>query len=366
MKKVIFAFIIGMFFLSSCIKDNTLNNNLHENKKGHDVFIINQGNFGYGNSSLSYYDPVAKKVINNVFYGTNGLPLGDVANSMAIRDSLGYIVVNNSGKIYIINTNTFKYVGKITGFTSPRNICFISNTKAYVTDMYSKTIEIVNPETMKITDSINIDNHNPNFTQHTSEHVVLYNNLAFVNSWSYDDKVLVINTNDDKVMDSIAVTKQPNTMALDKNNNLWVLSDGGYSGSSYGQVKAALTEIDTKSMQILKTFTFSNIAASPTGLCMNPAKDTLYYLKPSTYGATINLPGIYAMSINAQNLPAMPLINQNRHSFYALDVDPGNGTIYVSDALDYTQSGKVYVYSPDGQIDDSITAGIIPGGFCFK
>lgn len=366
MKKVTFLLIISLFMFSSCVKTNSLSNKLHENKKGHDVFIINEGNFGYGNSSLSYYDPVAKTVINNVFYGTNGLPLGDVANSMAIRDSLGYIVINNSGKIYIINVNTFKYVGKITGFTSPRNMGFISDTKAYVTDMYSKTIWIVNPKTMKITDSININNHNPNFTQHSSEQIVLDNNLAFVNCWSYDDKVLVINTNNNHVIDSITVTKQPNTMALDKNNNLWVLSDGGYKGSPYGQVHAALTEIDTKTLKILKTFTFPNIAASPTGLSMNPAKDTLYYLKPSAWGATINLPGIYAMSIHAQNLPSIPLIKQNDRSFYALGVDPGNGTLYVSDPLDYKQDGKVFVYSPAGQVEDSITAGIIPGGFCFK
>lgn len=365
MKKLVLVFIIGMLLLSSCMKNNTFNK-LHENKKGHDVFIINQGNFGYGNSSLSYYDPVSKMVINNVFYRTNSLPLGDVANSMAIHDSLGYVVVNNSGKIYIINTNTFKYVGKITGFVSPRNICFISNTKAYVTDMYSKSIEIVNPQSMQITDSININNHNSHFAQHTSEQIVLYNNLAFVNSWSYDNKVLVINTNEDKVIDSVTVTKQPNTMALDRNNNLWVLSDGGYTNSPYGQMNAALTEIDTKTLKIVRTFTFPNMAASPTGLCINPAKDTLYYMKPSTYGATVNLPGIYAMSINAQNLPTKPLINQNGRSFYALAVDPGNGTIYVSDAKDYQQRGKVFVYSPTGQVNDSIKAGIIPGGFCFK
>ncbi len=357
--------IISVFVLSSCMK-NTTSSPLHENKKGHDVFIINQGNFGYGNSSLSYYDPVAKTVINNVFYGTNGLPLGDVANSMVTRDSLGYIVVNNSGKIYIINENTFQYVGKITGFTSPRNMCFISDSKAYVTDMYSKTIQVVNPKTMQITDSINIDNHNPDFTQHTSEQVVLYNGLAFVNSWSYDDKILVVNTNTDQVVDSITVTKQPNTMVLDKNDHLWVLSDGGYSGSPYGQVNAALTEIDAKTRQVMKTFTFPEMAASPTGLCLNPSGDTLYFLKPSAYGTTISSPGVYAMSISDQNLPALPVIPQDNRSFYALGVDPGNGTIYVSDAKDYSHSGEVYVYSPAGQVQDSLTAGIIPGGFCFK
>lgn len=368
MKKVVFLIIIGMLFLSSCMKDNSLRNfnRLHANKVGHDVFIVNQGNFGYGNSSLSYYNPVTKTVLNNIFYKTNALPLGDVANSMTIHNSLAYIVINNSGKIYIINKNTFQYVGKITGFTSPRNIRFINNYKAYVTDMYSKSIQIVNPQTMKITGHINIDNHNPNFSQHNSEQIVLYQNLAFVNSWSYDNKILVINTNTNQLIDSITVPKQPNTMVLDKNNKLWVLSDGGYSGSPYGQEMAALTQIDPKTKQVIKTYTFSNMADSPTGLCINPAKDTLYYLNPASYGGKVKLPGVYAMSITASSLPKTPLINQNSKNFYALGDDPGNGTIYVSDAMDYTEDGKVFVYSPTGNVEDSLTVGIIPGSFCFK
>ena len=97
------------------------------------LFICNEGNFQYGNASLTYYDPETGDVQNEVFYRANAMKLGDVAQSMVIRDGVGWIVVNNSHVVFAIDISTFREVGRITNLSSPRYIHFISDTKAYVT-----------------------------------------------------------------------------------------------------------------------------------------------------------------------------------------------------------------------------------------
>ncbi len=350
--RIIVLFIFLVSFIS-CEKDVPLKSfNVREG-----IFILNEGNFTYGNSSLSFYDSKTKELLNNVFENTNGFPIGDVLQSMTLMDSMAFLVVNNSGKIMVMNANSFKYTGILPGFVSPRQMLIINNSKAYVSDLYNNSISIINPVTYTKTGNIGL--------KKGSESMLKYGNYVFVGNWSKQKTIQRINISEDKLIDSLVVTKQPNSMVLDKNNKLWVLSDGGLASLPGGKVKACLTRINPESFTIEKEFVFPDLNSAPSRLFLNTVKDTLYFLNGS-WGTSINKGGVYRMSINDLEIPSTAFIPENGRLFYALGVDPKNTDIYVSDAIDYLQAGWVFRYNNCAVLIDSFKTDIIPSGFCFK
>ena len=196
---------------------------------GHGLFITNEGNFQYGNATLSFYDTQTRKIDNEVFFRANDQKLGDVAQSMTMYGGLGWIVVNNSHVIFAIDPVTFKEVGRITNLTSPRYIHFLSDEKAYVTQIWDNRIFIVNPKRFEITGYIDC----PGMTMETgsTEQMVQYGKYVYVNCWSYQNRLLKIDTETDKVVDELVVGIQPTSLVMDKYDKMWTITDGGYEGS---------------------------------------------------------------------------------------------------------------------------------------
>lgn len=327
---------------------------------GRGLFIVNEGNYTSSTASLSYYDIDRRRVENGVFQRANGFRLGDVAQSMVIHDGLGYVVVNNSNVVFVIDINTFERVDKITGLVSPRYIHFVSgekayvNGKAYITDLYSPVISVFNPQTLSITKRIPVDVMGK--TQPSTEQMVQYDKFVFTNCWSYDNRILVIDTELDEVVDVIEVGIQPTSLAIDRNDKIWTITDGGYPGSPGGYEAPALYRIDARTRTVEKIFRF-NLGDMASEVCLNGDGSKLYFLNRH----------VWEMDVEAEELPEEPFIfNSTGQYWYGLTVDPLTSEVYLADAIDYVQPGMIYRYSSRGELIDNFTVGITPGAFCFK
>ena len=317
------------------------------------LFVINEGNFQYGNATLTYYDPLMQTVENEVFLRSNGMKLGDVAQSMTIRNNVAWLVVNNSHVVFAINTTTLKEVGRIINLTSPRYMHFISDEKAYITQIWDNRIFIVNPKRYAITGYI----HVPNMTMEngSTEQIVQKGKYVYINCWSYQNRILKIDTETDQIVDELTIGIQPTSLVLDANGKLWTVTDGGYEGSPYGYEAPALYRINPEEMIVEQRFDFE-FGQSPSEIQVNGDATKIYWINDD----------IWEMDVNATSLPTTPFLPSKGTIYYGLTVSPENGDVYVADAIDYVQQGKIYRYSATGEYIDEFYAGIIPGAFCWK
>lgn len=339
------GFVLIASLLFAACEDDVMNPPIWGDLDNH-VFVLNEGNFGSSNGSLTAISRDDGLVSENIFEMVNGFKLGDVVQSMTVYNNKAYIVVNNSGKIEVANATSLESEGTIDGLAAPRYFLPINSDKAYVTNITfgdATTLDIIDLKTNEVTKTIPTG---------WGEQMVMSDGKVFVGIMnSYD--VMVIDANTDNMLQTLSVTYAPNSLQVDRNGKVWVLSDGGY----YGEDVPALRRIDPITLQTEQVFTFADANAAPQKLAINNDGDRLYYLESGQ---------VWRMDIDDAGLPQSPFITSDNYSFYGLGVDPANDYIYTSDAGDFQSKGGVFYYRPDGTPIDSFEGGVIPGGFCFN
>lgn len=345
MKLINYILVFASLLFLSCVKDKP--NDIMQPEvsfgSGSKVFITNEGNFGTNNASVSMYEPGSAQIVNDIYKTqNNNAALGDVCQSMTKINNKYYVVVNNSGKIAVVNSSDFKLITNITGLQSPRHILPVTFSKAYVSDLYANALSIIDLNTNTKTGSIPCSGW--------MEQMVLIYNKAFITN-NNSGYTYVINTITDQITDSIYVGKFGGSIVIDKNSKIWVLSGGDTPNSIVGK----LSRINPVNLQVELSLPFGS-TDSPGNLCINATKDTLYFLNTS----------IYRMEISSTTLPGSAFVTSSANTFYGLGVSDKDYNIYVSDAIDYIQKSSIMVYSPNGALKNSFKAGINASSFYFE
>ena len=147
--------IILLCGLIACKKDKPETTALTAFNAAGSVYIVCEGNFGSGNSSLYSYHPLQDSVFCDLNNTMSKAPLGDVFQRMVRIGNQYFHCINNSDRVVILNAGILSMAG-IINIPKPRYILPINPTKAYVSSEYSKNVYVINPQTQQVTDTIKL------------------------------------------------------------------------------------------------------------------------------------------------------------------------------------------------------------------
>lgn len=337
--------VVAAMFVFSCDDDD----NKPSGQYADGLYVVNEGNFGAGNGTVTHYSD-AKVATQNVFgLVNNNLALGDVVQSMTIDDNVGYIVVNNSKKVEVVNASTFESLYTINGLSLPRYLT-VEDNFAYVTEWVSFTdpgrVSVVDLDTRTVVDKITVG--------FGAENILEDEDLLYVSN-NFTNTVSVIDIDSRKVIKTIEVGASPGELLEDANGKIWVLCGGTFGGKD-----GVLVQLDPSKSKnendesVVKTIALDLGIGFPKAT-MSPDRQNIYYFSGQN---------VYHFNISATG-PEHFLEEVAATSFYGIGIDRRTNVIYVADSKAFGTLGKVFRYQLSGGAIDSFEAGIGPGRFAF-
>ena len=333
----------------SCSSDDDDNQAEPKGAYENGILVVNQGNFGQGNGSVSFISDDFSYAENNLFSTVNGTPLGDTVQSIGFNEDLAYIVVNNSQKIEVVNRYTFKSVATIdSGLNNPRHITFVSG-KGYVTNWGDGSnpsddfVAVINLESNTVSSTIPVE-EGPEYIVSNGTNIY----VAHQGGYSQNNIVSVINPSSNTIT-KITVGDVPNSMVFDKQGALYVLS-GGIPDWKENETAGKLSVINTTTNTVSSTLDFAE-GQHPSNLAYG---ESLYYYMNNE---------VYKLVAGGATLPTTSEIKSVNFSYMTVH----NGALYGVDAGDYVSNGTLKNFDLSSNVEkNSKKVGLIPGGIYFN
>jgi DNA-binding beta-propeller fold protein YncE len=344
-RQVIF-FVFATFFFSACedeaVPDNPDNSSNFENG----VFIISEGQFNNGNASLSFFDLEKQELQENIFQSVNNRALGDVFQSMSISGDVAYLVLNNSAKVEVVNSRNMESIAQIEGLSSPRHFVKIDNEKAYVSDLYADGISVVNLDDYSIQGTIPMRSW-------TEQMLEVGTEVWVAMPWLFQDEpspyIYAIDSYFDSVVDSVEIGIDQVAMLID-NDFLYVYC----KGNPNTDIKGGIIRMNTQTREVNTIASFEDFDFNFAPRMVMHPNGKIYFTKK----------GIFSLDIETGTLTKV--IEEDGRDFYGLGIDPANGHLWVSDAIDFQQKSNIFEYTAEGVLVQSFKGGIGTNSFYFN
>lgn len=346
MKNVAIWAFIAAIALAGCRKnDDNENTDDAIPTTGAGMVVACEGSFNQNNASLHLITNEGT-IRNQVFQSANGTTPGDVLQSYRVFGDRGYLVVNNSQKVEVVNPENFERTATITGCDYPRDVLVVGNQGFISNGSMAGELITFNPADATVTGSIAVGN-GPEQLAYNGTYVYVANS----GGWVFDNTVSVIDPNVGDVIATVTVGDRPVALAVDAQNHVWVLCSGAIeydeNWNVVNETDARLIRIDGNQHDIITDTQVGENGDHPGFMAIHAAQNKIYIVNG----------GLLTADVNSGIISAGPVESGN---FRAVGLDPESAEIYLSSAPDYVSNDQVFVYSSSGVLRSTFEVGIAP------
>lgn len=301
------------------------------------LYILNGGNQGENNASISYYDIATGKLTTDIYKTANGSGLGDSAEQMLIYGSKMYVTVTASNRIAVLDMN-----GKLIESIEPKEgdepmnpRCMVAdNGKIYVSYFYGHAVAVLDTTTLKIENKVSVGRYPEQLAVANGK--IYVSNSGGLDYPNYGSTVSVIDLNTFKVEKDIDVIINPGSLMADSQGDIYVISLG-----DYGDIKNTLQRIDGKT---------GAVTVMDNATKMTIVNDKLY----TAYAQW----GVPTITYKKYDVLTEQLIDGNIikdgtdiASPYAIAVDPLSEDFYITESS-WGSTGSLFTFTAEGKLKD--------------
>lgn len=335
------------------------------------MYLLNGGGKGNNEATLDYLDFVTGVYHRNIYAEKNPsapTSLGDNGTDLAVQDGKLYVVLNNSHKVEVLDARTTSHIASIP-VNDCRRIVF-KGESGYVSSYLKRGHregdeplgEVVrfNVADNTVTGRVTVGCQPEDML--INGHTMYVANSGAYNEPKYDDRLSLIDLGDFTQTGFVRVGPCPFRIVRDEFGYLWVSTRSIPHGPA-GQIYRMETLGQTGFYRLYDSLALACFSVATSG-------NMLYAVhgqwSPSGRPETFRIESV-DMSSGRPSLHRIISDNSLEAIQHPTSITPHptKDYIFITDAKNYTSSGRLYCYSGSGKLRWKVRTGIIPTKIAF-
>ena len=310
------------------------------------IYVLNSGNMGSNNTTLSMYNTKDKTVTKDVFLAQNERHLGDTGQDIVVYGSKMYIAVSGESTIEVTDLNA-KSIKQIRAEGSPRSFA-VHGGKVYVT-YFNGYVARIDTASLEVEAKVQVGRNPEQLTVANGKlYVANSGGMDYATETGYDKTVSVVDIESFSETKKIEVVINPCDIVYGNNGKVYVVSVG-----NYGDVPNTLQAIDINTDEV-------SVLDDVNGTYLSVSQNSMYMIH-SQYDAEWNeIIKYYSYDLATNAVVSDNFIGSADVSKpYRVVSDATSGDIYITSS-DYINDGDVYVFDKTCTFVNKFSVGLNP------